>query len=181
MAERGADELGWLVLLDVPQLGAVPVTDARTARQCGQLLLVRGRAKPHRAAVRIDPGLIADGPPLAISLVLSPQASRPLFDDPAVVEAMRTVLRQLDRAPLFSTLVDGPARWAGAISGVDATLANRRPAWWDEDPFARIGPQHRIIVPAGVLRPVPLPSGPSHQRHAGAPWPWGRFPSAAVG
>ena len=40
------------------------------------------------------------------------------------------------------------------------------------------GEQLRLIVPPGVLVPVALPAGPGHQRHAGAPWPWGRFEGA---
>ncbi len=157
-------ELGWLALLDVPDPRAVPVGP-------GYLLLTVGRAKPHRTAVRVEPALIGDGPALAVSLVLPPRGTRPLFDDPAVVGAMKAVLRDPHRAPLFSTLVDGSTRWAGAISGT----GHADPAWWDGDPFARLGPQLRLAVPAGVLRPVPLPAGPGHQRHAGAPWPWGEF------
>jgi hypothetical protein len=148
----------------------------------GHLLLTVGRAKPHRraacgpehwyrSAVRVKPTLIGDGPALAVSLVLPPRGARPLFDDPAVVGAMKAVLRAPHRAPLFSTLVDGSTHWAGSISGT----AVPDPAWWADDPFARLGPQLRLTVPAGVLRAQPLPAGPGHQRHAGAPWPWGRF------
>jgi hypothetical protein len=76
---------------------------------------------------------------------------------------------------VFSTLVDGSTRWAGSLSADDPARVAARPAWWDEDPFARLGPQYRLLVPAGVLTPTPLPVGPGHQRHAGAPWPWGAF------
>ena len=107
------------------------------------------------------------------TLVLPPRGTRPLFDDPAVVGAMRAVLRDPGRVPLFSTLVDGATDWAGSVSGADPALVGRD--WWAEDPFARLGPQHRLLVPAGVLCPRPLPPGPCHQRHAGAPWPWGTF------
>jgi hypothetical protein len=159
---------GWLALLDAPGPDTVPVAPGL------HLLLAVGRAKPDRTAVRVEPGVIGTGPALAVSLVLPPRGARPLFDDPAVVHAMRAVLRDPHRVPLFSTLADGAIHWAGAISGVDPAAAH--PAWWDEDPFARLGPRHRLLVPAGVLRPVPLPAGPCHQRHAGAPWPWGSFP-----
>ncbi len=158
-------ELGWLALLAEPDPRAVPVGPA------GHLLLTVGRAKPHRCAVRVEPGLIGDGPALAVSLVLPPRGARPLFDDPAVVGAMKAALRDPQRAPLFSTLVDGSTHWAGAISGTGTA----DPAWWEADPFARLGPQFRLAVPAGVLRARPLPAGPGHQRHAGAPWPWGEF------
>lgn len=170
-------ELGWLSLLDAPRTGAVPVTNFTTGATAGHLLLVAGRAKPERTAVRVDPSVIADGvrptvgPPLAVSLVLPPRGARPLFDDPAVVGAMKAVLR--DPAPLFSTLVEGSTNWAGSITGIGAPEV--WPGWWDDDPFARLGPRHRLLVPAGLLAPTPLPAGPGHQRHAGAPWPWGRF------
>lgn len=168
------DDLGWLALLDAPHRGSVPVTSP-DGEPAGHLLLARGRAKPHRAAVRVEPALLGDGPALAVSLVLPERGAGPLFDDPAVVRAMQDVLRDPGRAPLLSTLVAGSTRWAGAVSGVDPAVAAARPAWWGEDPFARLGPQHRLLVPAGLLVPVPLPAGPGHQRHAGAPWPWGRF------
>lgn len=169
-------ELGWLALLGEPRAGAVPVTDAATGEPAGFLLLTVGRAKPDRSAVRVEPTLVGDGPALAVSLVLPPRGTRPLFDDPAVVHAMRAVLRDPHRCSLLSTLVDGSTHWAGAISAVDPAQAG--PAWWAGDPFARLGPAHRLRVGAGVLRPQPLPAGPGHQRHAGAPWPWGRFPAA---
>jgi hypothetical protein len=185
-------EFGWLALLDGPADGAVPVVRADggspaieplDGAPAGYLLVTRGRAKPHRSAVRVEPSLIEPGvfgesPTLAVSLVLPPRGSRPLFDDPAVVHAMQAVLRDPGRAQLFSTLVDGSTQWAGAVSGIAADVATRHPAWWREDPFARLGPQHRLLVPAGVFRPAPIPAGPGHQRHAGAPWPWGRFTGA---
>jgi len=167
-------ELGWLALLDGPRDGAVPVVDVSGA-SAGHLLLVRGRAKPDRTAVRVEPSLIGDGPALAISLVLPRRGARPLFDDPAVVGAMKAVLRDPGRAPLFSTLVEGSTHWAGSVSGTDPATAGGWPGWWDGDPFARLGPQHRIVIPAGLLAGVPPPVGPGHQRHAGAPWPWGDF------
>lgn len=166
-------DLGWLALLDDPHPGAVAVTDAGTGARAGYLLLTRGRAKPHRAAVRVEPSLIGDGPALAVSLVLPPRGARPLFDDPAVVGALKATLR--DPSPLFSTLVEGSTHWAGSVRGI----ARPWPGWWDADPFARLGPRHRLSVPAGALVPGPLPVGPGHQRHAGAPWPWGSFPPVA--
>lgn len=168
-------EFGWLARLDAPDARAVEVHDAATGAPAGHLLVVVARAKPHRTAVRVEPALVGDGPALAVSLVLPPRGTRPLFDDPAVVGAMRAVLRDPGRAPLLSTLVEGSTHWAGAVSGIDPAAAAARPAWWTEDPFARLGPQHRLLVPAGVLVPRPLPVGPGHQRRAGAPWPWGEF------
>ena len=173
-------DLAWLALLDEPAPGAVPVLHHAGGEPAGHLLVVRRQGRPHRSAVRLEPSLVGPGPELAVSLVLVPRGAGPLFDDPAVVRAMRRVLDASARAPLFSTLVDGSTRWAGAISGVDPSSAAARPAWWDEDPFARLAPQLRLLVPAGVLRPVSLPAGPCHQRHAGAPWPWGRFGGAVT-
>ncbi len=171
-------DLAWLALLDSAEPGTVAVTDPRDGTAAGHLLVTVGRAKPHRTAVRVEPSLVGDGPALAVSLVLPPRGARPLFDDPAVVGAMRAVLRDPGRTTLLSTLVDGPTQWAGSISGADPRRVADRLAWWAEDPFARLGPQHRLLVPAGVLCPRPLPAGPGHQRHAGAPWPWGRFRTA---
>ena len=167
-------DLAWLALLDDDVPGAAPVTDARDGAPAGYLLLRVGRAKPHRTAVRIEPSLIGDGPPLAVSLVLPPRGARLLFDDPAVVGAMKAALNDAGRLAVFSTLVDGSTHWAGAVSGADPARATGDPGWWD-DPFARLGPRHRLLLPAGLLRPRPLPAGPGHQRHAGAPWPWGTF------
>jgi hypothetical protein len=168
---------GWLALLGTPRPGSVPVADADTGGAAGHLLLAAAATRPDPAAVGVEAGLRGDdgGPVLAVSLVLPPPGTRPLFDDPAVVHALRTVLRDPARAPVLSTFVDGPTHWAGALSGVDAAGAAARPGWWDEDPFARLGPRRRLLVPPGVLRARPLPPGPCHQRHAGAPWPWGRF------
>lgn len=165
----------WLALIPQARPGSVAVS-APDGSPGGHLLLAVRQGKPDRGAVRVAPevlgaGASGEGPALAVSLVLPPRGTRPLFDDPAVVGAMQAVLRDPGRSVLFSTLVDGSTQWAGAISATTAPT----PGWWDGDPFARLGPQHRLLVPAGVLRPVPLPAGPSHQRHAGAPWPWGRF------
>ncbi|HEY0813345.1 MAG TPA: hypothetical protein VGE11_08670 [Pseudonocardia sp.] len=194
MPERGP-VFGWLALLPEPRTGSVAVTTA-DGSPGGHLLLAVRRGKPDRDAVRVAPdiiesgaigsgaigsgairsgavgsGAVGEGPGLAVSLVLPPRGTRPLFDDPAVVEAMRAVLRDPGRTVLFSTLVDGSTQWAGSVSATAAATTG----WWRGDPFARLGPQHRLFVPPGVLRPVPLPAGPCHQRHAGTPWPWGRF------
>lgn len=168
-------EFGWIAHLAEPHPHAFPVTDAGTGDPAGYLVLTRGRAKPVRPAVRIEAELVGDGPEWAVSLVLPEPGDRLLFDDPAVVGAMRAVLRDPGRTAVFSTLVEGSTRWAGALSGIAPALAAARPQWWREDPFARLGPQRRLIVPAGHLRSEAIPIGPGHQRHAGAPWPWGVF------
>jgi hypothetical protein len=169
VAEPGPG-FGWLALLSEPRTGAVAVTTPDGA-PAGHLLLAVRRGKPDRDAVRIAPEVVGPGPALAVSLVLPPRGTRPLFDDPAVVGAMRAVLRDPGRTAVFSTLVDGATRWAGSVS------ATRDPTreWWGSDPFARLGAPHRLLVPPGVLWPIALPVGPGHQRHSGAPWPWGQF------
>jgi hypothetical protein len=169
------EAFGWIALLDVPRAGAVPVLDAGDGRPVGYLLCAVSRGKPDRSAVRVEPTLIGNGPALAVSLVLPPCGARPLFDDPAVVGAAREVLRNPARTSLFSTLVAGPTEWAGSVSGISPAVAAAHPAWWDEDPFARLGPQYRLLVPPGALVPRSLPVGPGHQRYVGAPWPWGEF------
>ena len=137
-------EPAWLALLDAPRAGSAPVVDAGTGAGAGHLLVSRGRAKPDRAAVRVAAELIGDGPALAVSLVLPPRGTRPLFDDPAVVHAMRAVLRDPARTVVFSTLVDGSTEWAGALSGIEAARAAGWPCWWAADPFARLGPRWRL-------------------------------------
>jgi hypothetical protein len=168
-------DLAWIALLTGPAPGAVPVRDAWTGEPAGHLLVVRRQGKPHRGAVRIEPSLLGPGPQLAVSLVLAERGAGPLFDDPAVAHAMRRVMQDPARAPLFSTLVEGSTRWAGSVSGVLPALPRDRPAWWAEDPFAQLAPRLRLLVPPGVFLPVALPAGPCHQRHAGVPWPWGAF------
>ena len=147
-------DLAWLALLDAAGPGTVAVADARDGTVAGHLLVTVGRVKPHRTAVRVEPSLVGDGPALAVSLVLPPRGVRPLFDDPAVVGAMRAVLRDPGRTTLFSTLVDGPTQWAGSSAEPTRRRVAGRPAWWAEDPFARLGPQHRLLVPAGALTPA---------------------------
>lgn len=122
-------------------------------------------------ALRIGAAVLGDdGPAMAVSLARAGHV-RPIFDDPAVVEAARAVLRR-SGVTAFSTLTSDPVHLDGALT------ATERPwdGWWDDDPYARLlGGARRLEVEAGFLAAVPLPGGPGHQRYAGVPWPWGRF------
>jgi hypothetical protein len=126
----------------------------------------RGR-KPVRAAVRMDERVVdPTGPACWVSLVLVPPELAPLFDDPAVSQAMRRVLH----GPLFaavSTLVRDAVHFAGAVT-VDQ---GDDPARLADDPFARLHPPRVLRVGPGLFRRVPPPPGPAIQRYAGKPWP----------
>ena len=156
-------DLAWLALLDTAGPGTVAVTDPRDGTAAGHLLVTVGRAKPHRTAVRVEPSLVGDGPALAVSLVLPPRGARPLFDDPAVVGAMRAVLRDPGRVPLFSTLVDGPTDWAGSVSGTDPSRVRRglvgRGPVRPPGPAASPARPGRCAVPATAAA-RPRPSAP---------------------
>jgi len=126
----------------------------------------RGR-KPTRTATRMDVRLVDPaGPPAWVSLVLVPPELAPLFDDPAVSQAMRAVLA----GPAFaaaSTLVRDAVHFAGAVT-VDHS---DRPDRLADDPFARLHPARIVRVESGLFGHVPPPPGPAIQRYAGKPWP----------
>jgi len=155
----------------------------------GQLVTWRQVRRPHSDALRVSPHIVADQrrPPVssvdaptgpwAVSLAIAPRGRRPLFDDPAVVQAARTVMSDTGRAAAFSTLVIDAVHWAGAVSAVPANVADRWPGWWETDPYDRLAPTIRLIVEPGVLVAAPLPAGPGTQRYYGSPWPAGSFTS----
>jgi hypothetical protein len=130
----------------------------------------RGR-KPTRAATRMDWRLVdPQGPPAWVSLVLVPAEVAPLFDDPAVSQAMRAVLA----GPSFgaiSTLVRDAVHFAGAIT-VEFGEGPRRLM---DDPFARIHPARILRLESGLFGRVPPPPGPAIQRYGGKPWPASGF------
>jgi hypothetical protein len=95
----------------------------RAGRPVGLLVAwPRGR-KPVRTATRMDVRLVDPaGPPAWVSLVLVPPELAPLFDDPAVSQAMRAVLA----GPAFaavSTLV------RDAVAGVRVRQRLIRRCW----------------------------------------------------
>jgi hypothetical protein len=148
----------------------VSVTD-REGRPAGLLAAwPRGR-KPLREAVRMDHRLLdPDGPAAWVSLVLVPPEVAPLFDDPAVSQAMRRVLA----GPPFaatSTLVRDAVHFAGAIT-VEQT---DRPDRLADDPFRRLHPAQILRVGPGMFGRVVPPAGPAIQRYSGKPWPAAGF------
>lgn len=169
---------GWAWFAAAPEAGDGAARSARARALDGGEDLVLSTwpasvdAHPH-GAVRIGAAVLGDGgPAMAVSLALA-GPERPIFDDPAVVEAARAVLRRTGVAA-FSTLTSDPVHLDGALT---ATV-EPWPGWWDDDPYARLlGGARRLEVEAGLLAAVPLPGGPGHQRYGGAPWPWGRFPA----
>lgn len=173
-------------------VAALPAVDAETGLPAGWLAGWRRAGRPHREAVRMDPaGLWAGAgddpeadaeadrdpdatPDAAVSLVLVPPASRPLFDDPTVVGATRRALVSSARCRTVSTLVTDAVHLAGAVSVQDADVVGRRSAWWREDPFALVHRPRRLLVAGRLFAPTAL-RGPGTQRYAGVPWPGGRF------
>jgi hypothetical protein len=167
----------WLAALDgaVEPPGTPPLdrTVAEPRDGGGPVTLVvwdRGE-RPSPAAARVDARVVGDGPAILLSLTRAPAGLRLIFDDPAVLEARRAVLRGPSPG-LVSTLVTGGRFLAGALFGGPED-AGPLPT----DPFARVLPARRLRVPAGFLRPAPGPAGPSIERYGSSrPWPIDRFP-----
>lgn len=169
----------WFGFVDVPPVGALASADAYTAEDgepAGLLAAWPAAQRRQPGASRLDLRVVdADGPPMAVSLAVAPAGLRVLFDDPAVVAATRAVLAR--PSPAFvSTLVRDAAHIAGAVTGIEADVARRWPAWFDDDPFARIFPARRLRVGPGLFGRVAAPVGPVHQRYGGLPWPVAGFP-----
>jgi hypothetical protein len=94
------------------------------------------------------------------------------YDEPEVQQVRRDALAWWipmlgDDLVCLSTFALDASRCAGAI-----TVA-RDPAWFADDPFARLFPG--TVLRSDVFCPVPPPAGPPIERYAGAPWPGGRF------
>ncbi len=163
----------WLAVVDEPPDGATAAALLReraTGEAAGWLAAWCRRAKPVRHALRAD-GRIVDpgGEAATISLVLPPREWRLKFDDPAVQQARRDVLAR--RPPdAVSTLLFDASHFAGSITVRRGALAS--------DPFARIFPARVLEVGAGVVGRMPMPCGPTIERHGSEnPWPWPAFPS----
>ena len=165
----------WLALLDGRAEGADASARASTlgGQAVGTLAAWRQKAKPVRNALRVDERLIdPDGGAAWISLVLAPPGVRLPFDDLAVQEARRHVLRGPPLATV-STLLRDDSHFEGAISVARSEDSAR---WLRDDPFARIFPAMLLTVEAGILGSVPPPAGPTIERYgSGNPWPWDRF------
>lgn len=152
---------------------SVEATD-RDGRPAGVLAAwPRGR-RPLREAVRLDERLLdPGGPPAWVSLVLVPPEVAPLFDDPAVSQAMRRVLAGPPFAAV-STLVRDAVHFAGAVT----VEQGDRPERLADDPFARLYPARILRVGPGLFARVPPPAGPAIQRYSGKPWPAAGFDTA---
>lgn len=165
----------WLALVDGAAKGAdaaarAIATDGHSA---GTLAAWRRRAKPVRDALRVDERLIdPDGAAAWISLVLPPPGVRLPFDDPAVQQARRLILRHSFPAAV-STLLRDDSHFAGSIM-VTHLAAHQHHL--RDDPFARVFPSRLLAIEAGILGSVPSPTGPTIERYgSGNPWPWDRF------
>jgi hypothetical protein len=163
----------WVALLDEPAANAdaqAPLTTL-DGEPAGWLVAWLRRSKPLREARRADPRLIdRDGAEATVSVVW-PERRRGLlaFDDVAVQEARRAVLRSAFPPDAVSTLLVDDSHFAGAITV-------RRDPPTEADPFARVEPGRVLRVGAGVVGAFPLPAGPVIERHGSAqPWPWERF------
>jgi hypothetical protein len=164
----------WLALLEWPAADATAQAQAHKAdgSPAGWLAAWRQRAKPTRAARRVDDRLVdPDGEPGWVSLVLPPDGVRLAFDDLAVQQARRRVLAEPPQDAV-STLMRDASHFEGAITiarGVGvARLA--------DDPFARIFPASILRIGPGVLGVTTAPAGPTIERYGSAnPWPWDRF------
>jgi hypothetical protein len=134
----------------------------------------RGR-KPVAAALRIDERLVDPRAPASwVSVVMVPRGTAPLFDDIAVTEALRQVLRGVAPAAV-STLVRDTTTFAGSVT---VWHGDDRPGWRN-DPFGRLHTARLLRAGAGMFGAVPPPPGPAVQRYAGKPWPAPGFETTA--
>jgi hypothetical protein len=151
-------------------LASTTATDL-SGRPAGLVAAWRRGRKPLRSAVRVDERVIDPaGPPAWVSLVLVPPEVSPLFDDPAVSQAMRRVLAGPPFAAV-STLVRDAVHFAGAVT----VEHGDRPSRLTDDPFARLYPPRLVRVGPGMFGRVAPPAGPGIQRYGGKPWPVAGF------
>ena len=170
----------WLALLD----GAGGRRDRTgrgrtmpTARPAGWLAAWRQRAKPVRAARRVDDRIVdPDGEPAWVSLVLPPDGVRLAFDDLAVQQARRRVLAE----PPQDARVHADARRIALRRG-DHGRARRGRGTARATTRSRGSSRRAILrVGAGVLGAAAAPAGPTIERYGSAnPWPWDRFDTHA--
>lgn len=131
--------------------------------------------RPAETAVRVDRRVLdRQGAPARVSLVLLPEGRCPLFDDPAVSQALRDVLTG-PAVDAVTTLTRDAVHWAGALSVV------RDARDLSGDPFRRLGTARVLAVDEGLLGRAPITIAPVTQRYGGQPWPAARFPDAVIG
>jgi hypothetical protein len=158
----------WFAELTEPVAGALASAEVSDMerRVVGVLAAWRAGRKPVADAVRMDARIVDPrGAATWISLVLLPRDRSPLFDDPSVSGALRSVL-SYPAPDAVSTFVRDSSHFAGAI-----TARRDGPAGLRADPFARLGPARVLRVGPGLFgRTAPVP-GPVIQRYSGKPWP----------
>jgi hypothetical protein len=164
----------WLDLLADPPVGATAQAAAFDAdgRAVGWLAAWRRRARPTRAALRVDDRIIDPfGEAAWISLVRPPAGVRLAFDDLAVQHARRRVLAE-PPPDAVSTLLSDASHFEGAITVARGPGVDRL----RDDPFARVFPRRILRVDPGLLGRMPGPCGPTIERYGSAqPWPWDRY------
>ena len=164
----------WLALVAAPAPDATAQAEVHDAHgnPAGWLAAWRQRAKPVRAARRVDERIVDPaGAPAWISLVLPPGGARLAFDDLAVQHARRRVLAEPPQDAV-STLMRDASHFEGAITVARGAGVPRLA----DDPFARIFPASVLRVGPGVLGAASAPAGPTIERYGSAnPWPWDRF------
>ena len=165
----------WVALLQEAPAGALTAqADDVAGRRVGLLCLWRVTGRPHPDAMRADPRICDDaGPRCVVSLASTPSSGRPIADDPAVVHARRSVLRD-GRACAVTLLTDDPVSIAGALTIARAERPDEVAALRD-DPFARLWTSRLLAIGPGVLGVPVRPTGPSLERYSGQPWPYDRF------
>ena len=139
----------------------------------GYLAAWRRQGRPTRTARRAwDAILDPDGAPATISLVRPPEGVRLKFDDLAVQQARRVVLR-LRPWDLATTLLSDASHFEGSIVAARGPDARRRVG---ADPFARIFPALVLDIAGGLLGHLAPPAGPTIERYGSdQPWPSDRF------
>jgi hypothetical protein len=166
----------WLAVVDARPQDADAAAELQEldGRAAGWLGAWAQGPKPVRAARRADPRVLdREGEAAVISLVLPPRDALVAFDDLAVQEARRRVLRDARPADLVTTLLVDDSHFAGALTVRRGPGAARQ---LGDDPFARVDPARLLRLGPGVLGGVAPPHGPVIERHgSAAPWPGGRF------
>jgi hypothetical protein len=151
-------------------VASAPATDAGGA-PVGTFAAWPAGRKPVGPAVRMDGRLVdPDGPAGWVSLVVVPREIAPLFDDVAVSQALRQVLRGGHRDAV-SALVRDATTFAGSVTVSRAGDPRRL----RDDPFARLHPARILHAGSGMFAAGPAPVGPAIQRYAGKPWPAAGF------
>ena len=158
----------WFAEIAAPTAGTLASAEilALDGRVVGALAAWPAGRKPVAHAVRMDARVVSpSGAAAWVSLVLLPRDRSPLFDDPAVSGALRSVL-SYPPPDAVSTFVRDSSHFAGAV-----TVRRDGPAELHADPFARLGPARVLRVGPGLFgHTAPVP-GPVIQRYSGKPWP----------